>query len=326
MVIFAAVSTGLLAAVAGATGAMASARAAGPASFTVPSHIGGVVPVRGAHGVPSASPAVDNLTYGNGPVMSHKEISYAIYWLPPTLQDGSPTSMSPTYQPLIERYFGDVGGHRLYAINKQYYEIVGGQQINIRNRSSAGPVWVDTSPYPPSGCNDPATPGNCLSDLQIKIEVGHAADVNHWKPDIERMFFVFTSSGEGSCFGSGPSGCAFTDYCAYHGDFAHKGQTTIYANMPYLGTTDGCHTPTSPNGDIAADSTTNVASHEQMESVTDPLPGSGWTSPEGEIGAKCVWFFGPLGYDGIANQRWNGHLYVTQEEWSNHFSSCAQGV
>jgi hypothetical protein len=234
--------------------------------------------------------------------------------------------MSPTYQPLIERYFDDMGGHRLYALAKQYYEIDGGTQVNIRNHSWAGPSWVDTEPYPPSGCDDPATPGNCLSDLQIKIEVGHAADVNGWTPSIKRMFFVFTSSGEGSCFGGGPSGCAFTDYCAYHGDFVHKGHTTIYANMPYLGTTDGCHTPSSPNGDLAADSTINVASHEQMEAVTDPLPGSGWTSPEGEIGDKCVWRFGSLWYQGIANQRWNGHLYVLQQEWTNAFSICSQGA
>ena len=301
-------------------------RAGRSAPFRVPAHIGGVVTPRGVRvGVPAARPQVDNLTYGNGPVMAHKEVSYAIFWLPPTLQDGSPTSMSPTYQPLIERYFDDVGGHRLYALAKQYYEVVGGKQVNIRNRSSAGPVWVDTQPYPPSGCDDPATPGNCLTDLQIKQEAAHAIDVNHWQGGITKMFFVFTSSGEGSCFGAGPSGCAFTDYCAYHGAFVHKGET-IYANMPYLGTTGGCHTPTSPNGDIAADSTINVASHEQMESVTDPLPGSGWTSPEGEIGDKCVWFFGVLGYDGIANERWNGHLYVLQEEWSNDVSRCSQGV
>jgi hypothetical protein len=274
----------------------------------------------------AAPKAQDNLTYNKGRVMSRKEVSYSIYWLPPTLQDGSPTYMSPTYQPLIQRYFADVGGHRLYANNKQYYEIVNDQQVNIRNRSSAGPVWVDTAPYPPSGCDDPATPGNCLSDLQIKIEVGHAIDVNNWKPSLTHMFFLFTSFGEGSCFGGGPSGCAFTDYCAYHGSFVHKGNFTIYANMPYLGTTNGCHTPTSPNGDLAADSTINVASHEQMESVTDPAPGSGWTSPQGEIGDKCVWYFGSLWYEGVANERWNGHSYVLQEEWSNALSACTQGV
>jgi hypothetical protein len=326
LVVFVATSAVLLAVIAAATATASTrtaARSAHPA-FRVPAHIGGVVPPRGVHpAAPAARPGVDNLTYGNGPVMAKEEISYAIYWLPPTLQDGSATYMSSTYQPLIERYFGDVGGHGLYAVAKQYYKIVGSKQVNIRNHSSAGPVWMDTAPYPPSGCDDPATPGDCLSDAQIRAEVSHAIDVNHWKPSIERMFFVFTSYGEGSCFGSGPTGCAFTDYCAYHGVFAHFGPT-IYANMPYLGTTGGCHTPTSPNGDIAADSTINVASHEEMESVTDPFPGSGWTSPEGEIGDKCVWFFGPLSYGGIANQQWNGDLYVLQEEWSNSTSACAQ--
>ncbi len=301
--------------------------AGGGAGLAVPAHIAGVVPVAGTLGSRhSVTPrAQDNLTYGGGRVMSKKEISYSIFWVPPTLQDGSPTYISTTYQSLIERYFTDVGGHDLYGNNKQYYEMVGGNQVNIRNRSSAGPVWVDTSPYPPSGCDDPATPNNCLSDVQIKQEVSRAIDANGWTANYTHMFFVFTSYGEGSCFGSGPSGCAFTDYCAYHGYYLHLGRPTIYANMPYLGTTGGCHTPASPNNDIAADSTINVASHEQMEAVTDPAPGSGWTSPQGEIGDKCVWVFGPLWYGGIANVKWNGHLYVLQEEWSNKISACFQG-
>ena len=176
LTIFASMSAALVVAVLGAAGASATAGgaapshgASAPSPLAIPAHIGGVVP---PHGTGPVEPRVqDPLAYGGGRVMSQKEISYSIFWVPPTLQDGSPTYMSPTYQPLIERYFGDVGGHGLYGNNKQYYEVVNGVQINIRNRSSAGPVWVDTSPYPPSGCDDPATPGNCLSDLQIKQEV-----------------------------------------------------------------------------------------------------------------------------------------------------------
>ena len=33
-----------------------------------------------------------------------------------------------------------------------------GKQVNIRNRSPTGPSWIDTAAYPPSGCDDPATP------------------------------------------------------------------------------------------------------------------------------------------------------------------------
>jgi hypothetical protein len=303
-----------------ATDAGASTGATAARHASTSSHIS-AIPVR--HGpFPRSIAAQDPLTYGNGPVMAKEETSYAIFWTPPTLQDGSPTYVSPTYMPLIEQYFGDVGGHGLYKNNTQYYKIVNGVTKYIKNRSTPGPVWVDTSAYPPSGCTDPATPNDCVSDLQVKQEVSRAIDANGWKADYTKMFFVFLSFGEGTCAGNGPSGCAFTDYCAWHGAYLHKARYTLYADMPYLGTTSGCHTPTSPNNDIAADSTINVASHEEMETVTDPL-GTGWTSPQGEIGDKCVWFFGPLRF-GNANEHWNGHYYVLQEEWSNNFGNCTQ--
>ena len=312
-------------AISGASGAGASTGQGtrGARGAHVPSHIHATSIRHGAF--PQSAGAQDPLTYGNGRVMAKKETSYAIFWIPPTLQDGSPTYVSPTYISLIEQYFADVGGNGLYANNKQYYEVVNGTTRHIQNRSATGPMWVDTASYPPSGCTDPATPNNCVTDTQVKQEVSRAIDANGWKATYTTMFFVFLSFGEGTCFGSGPNGCAFTDYCAWHGDYLHKGRVTIYADMPYLGTTNGCHTPTSPNNDIAADSTINVASHEQMEAVTDPTPGSGWTSPQGEIGDKCVWLFGPLGYNGVANQKWNGHYYVLQEEWSNKYAGCVQG-
>jgi hypothetical protein len=310
--VIASVGAFALSAITGATGAGASTAPLASRAHGA-SHIHAVQVRHGAF--PDSVGAQDPLTYGNGRVMAKRETSYAIFWVPPTLQDGSPTYVSPTYMPLIEQYFGDVGGQGLYGNNHQYYEVLNGTTDHIRN----------TAPYPASGCTDPATPNNCVTDTQVKLEVSRAIDANGWKADYTAMFFVFLSYGEGTCFGAGPSGCAFTDYCAWHGDYLHKGRPTIYADMPYLGTTSGCHTPTSPNGDIAADSTINVASHEQMEAVTDPIPFQGWNSPQGEIGDKCVWYFGALLYHaGTANEKWNGHFYVLQEEWSNKLASCTQ--
>jgi len=267
-----------------------------------------------------------NLSYGGGYVMRKPTVSYAIFWLPPTLQDGSPTHMSPTYQSLIERYFGDVGGNGLYRNNTQYYQVEYGKEQHIRNRSSLGAAWVDTSPYPASGCQDPATPGNCLTDAQLQAEVVRAMQVNGWKGGLAHEFYVLTSYGEGSCFDSSSTGCAFTYYCAYHGAFfaGDPIKRVIYANQPYATPAYGCITPTTPNDDYDADGTINLISHEQMESVTDPT-GRGWTAPDGEIGDKCVWRFGPLPYDhGKANEKWNGHFYVVQMEWSNASNGCVQ--
>ncbi len=57
-----------------------------------------------------------------------------------------------------------------------------------------------------------------------------------WTGGLNHMFYVFTSFGEGSCFDTGSSSCAFTDYCGYHSFFSDShNNPVIYANMPYKG-------------------------------------------------------------------------------------------
>lgn len=215
-----------------------------------------------------------NLQYNGGPTMRTTSTNYLIFWEPATLQDGTPTYVSPTYNSLIEQYFNDSGGSSLYNNNTQYYDTTG----HILNNSSIGGVWIDTSPYPPSGCNDSATPHGCLSGKQIVNEVKKAISTNNWTVDTTHMFFFFSSWGEGSCHGD----CAFTNYCAYHATFTtSSNQAAIFANIPYTGTDlSACGVPQSPNGDFDADSSINITSHEHMEAVTDPLINA-WFDPYG---------------------------------------------
>src|SRR5690348_5400792 len=229
------------------------------------------------------------LDYHNGPVMRATSTSYAIFWLPSTLQDGTPTSVSATYTSLISRYFGDIGGSGLYNVATQYSDGSG----SIVNSSTLGGVWVDTSAYPASDCQDSATPGDCMTDTQFQNEVAKARQVKGWNSGLNSLFYVFTSAGEGSCFDTSSSACAFTQYCAYHSYFQiNAGQNVIYANMPYTGTAlNGCGVNDTPNNDIDADSTINVLSHEQMEAVTDPLLNAWYDALGNEIGDKCAWTF-----------------------------------
>jgi hypothetical protein len=247
-----------------------------------------------------------NLTYHGGPTERTTSINYAIFWQP------SGSYMSPTYQSLIERYFADVGGSGLYNNNTQYYDGSG----NIANSSSFGGAWVDTSPYP----------SGTLSDSDFQNEVVNAINANAWPwTNSDTEYFVFTAKGENSCIGSS---CSFTQYCAYHSNVTlTNGVTTTpvrYANMPYTGTNlSACGVSTSPNNDIDADSTINVTSHEHMETVTDPLGTSWYDATGSEIGDKCAWNFGSVSLDGNkANEEWNGHYYIVQQEWSNASSGC----
>jgi hypothetical protein len=240
-------------------------------------------------------PRGSNLSYHGGPVMAGTANAYAIFWEP------TGSFVSPTYNSLITRYFGDIGGSSLYHNNTQYTQSGGGFASNAVFAGS----WVDTAAYP----------SGTLQDSDVQNEVAHAQQVNGWQTSLNNVFFVFTAKNENICaFGV----CSFSYFCAYHSNFGN----TLYAAMPYTGTNlAACGVSHSPNGDVDADSTINVTSHEQIEAATDPL-GTAWYDRSGnEIGDKCAWNFGPLNSQG-GDVSWNGHAYYVQKEWDNHVSGC----
>ena len=239
----------------------------------------------------------NNLNYNGGPVMTGTTRAYAIFWEP------SGSYVSPTYNSLIDRYFGDVGTSALYRNNTQYTDTSG----KAPSGAVFGGSWVDTSAYPSS----------TLLDNDIHNEVTKAQQQKGWKSSIHNIFFVFTAKNENICYDS--QNCSFTVFCAYHGFF---GTNTIYAAMPYTGTNlAACGVNNSPNNDFDADSTINVTSHEQMEAATDPLLNAWYDAGGAEIGDKCAWTFGPLNSQG-GDVSWHKHPYIVQEEWDNKVGGC----
>jgi hypothetical protein len=281
------------------------------------------------HYLPVSGPGhvQSNLVYHGGPVVQQMSNTYAIFWEPPKLQNGDPAYIAPGYNAGLKQYFNDIGGTGLYNINTQYYQVVNGNKQFIKNVSALAGSWVDTGAYPASGCTDPATPGNCLTDAQIQAEVSHAIQHNGWSASPTNSFYVFTARGEGSCFGSSGS-CAFTTYCGYHGHFG----ATIYANMPYGASFNAIPRPrlyctrtnVFPN-QRDLDMETSILSHEHIEIVTDPMLNAWYDSSGQEIADLCSYNFGTRDEDGgLANQLWNGHFYLLQQEWDNVVSGCAQ--
>ena len=260
----------------------------------------------------TAAASSNNLQYSGGPVEATGSTNYAIFW-EPTLT-ASVNSVSPTYNSLITRFLQDVGGTGLYGVATQYYQTTGGTTQNIANSASFGGSYVDTSTYP----------GPALTDAEIQSEVTKAMQAKGWTGGIGHEFFMFTAKGEISCAGVE---CSNAVFCAYHSSFTSGNQEILYANQPYTGTTPaGCNTPTSPNGDLDADSTINVISHELMETVTDPSVGNSnyaWIDSSGsEIGDKCNFTFGSTDSAG-ADLYANGHPYIVQQEWSNRVGGCS---
>jgi len=222
---------------------------------------------------------------------------YVIFWEPTN-------NVSPNYNSLITRYFGDIGGSPLYKISNQYTQTSGPPPTNAVLAGSG----VDSGAYPESP----------LLDSDIQNEVTHAQSVKGWLPGIDNIFFVFTERNENICIDNTQAQCATNTFCAYHASFGN----TIYATMPYAASFN-CNPGSSPNND-EADQTINVTSHEQMEAATDPL-GNAWIDYTnlngGEIGDLCAWQFGPKNSQG-ADVVWNNHGYIVQEEWSNAISGC----
>ena len=257
----------------------------------------------------NAAVTVDNLTYKGGPVEVNSSINYAIFWEP--LKTKKVNKVSPNYNNLVVRFLQDVGGSALYGLSTQYYQLPGPQFI--QNSSGLGGAVVDQSLYP----------GPVIYDLYLQLEITKVMQKMHWTGGIGHEFFVYTASNELIC---STGGCSNTVYCAYHGSFQSGGQTVLYAAMPYPTTVPvGCDTPSSPNGDRAADDVINVTSHELIETVTDPLVGvnPAWTDSVGqEIGDKCNFTFGPTDGSG-ADVYMNGHPYIVQQEWSNRASGCS---
>jgi hypothetical protein len=292
----------------------------------VPAHILPTPAVAAARAAAVQGTASGPLIYhAGGSVMNPWVEIYTIFWNPPTLQNGNPTGFSGTYggpQTLIAAWLPE---HGLFNVATQYFQIINNTTTYINNLGGRAGFYVDPSPLPASACNDSHTPGNCITDSQIQSEIQKVMSINGWTGGLNKLFMLFTSVGEGSCFDSSSTSCAYVQYCGYH-SYINTNPPIIYSNHPY-GDTSVCQVPgtPSPNGDAQADAAASVASHEIMEATTDPLLNAWFDSLGNEIGDLCSYNYGPNTWDNSnANQMYNGWFFELQMEYSNHTSSCVQ--
>jgi hypothetical protein len=284
--------------------------------------------VNGAAALAKAFLDTGPLLYHGGPIMRSPTL-YAIFWLPPALQNGGPTAIPLHYAELQVGLLVDYPFHGIDNNNTQYYQTVSSTTTYIMNAGGFGGFAVDTSPLPASGCTDTFTPGNCITDAQIQAEIQKVMTAKGWTGGLNNVFLLYTSSGEGSCVDS--THCAYTQYCAYHGSIGTS-SPIIYANLPF-GVLSVCQNPgqPSPNGYPVADAVTSIATHETTESITDPLVNvnSAWYTAQGnEIGDLCAYNYGKNTWTSMvandANQMWNGHFYEVQQMFDNHAGGCVQ--
>jgi hypothetical protein len=263
--------------------------------------------------------SANNLQYNGGTVM-HSDANYAIYWEP------SGYSTTSTYKSIVGGYFTNVAAasgatNNNYSVATQYYDSSG----KIAYSATSGGSVVDTDPYPSRGCVGAGT-GPCINDTQLQTEVSKVVAAHGWPTGLGAEYFVYFPQGVTTCTSLASYECSGTVYCAYHSSMGSGSSTILYANMPYDGVS-GCDSGEYPNGNQGADDELNVTSHENIETITDPL-GNAWYDASGqEIGDKCNFTFGsPLG--GAPGSEYNEQIstgkYWLQEEWSNAASGCVQ--
>jgi hypothetical protein len=282
-----------------------------------------------------------NMDYNGGPVMP-SNTDYMVLWSP-----GGREAYPDGYISGIERWFEDLahdsgGNQNTDSVTAQYQDLTGAFS---RYATTFGGVLVDRQPYPAAQCpvNGPVT--NCLTDPQIQAELERFVAARGLRKDLSHEYFLMTPPHVETCFtgnpndvpafgacsaGIVPSSLAF--FCAYHENTAIS-PLLIFANDPFVPGNPGCDDGNHPNGFWDGELSGGL-SHEQNESVSDPIPNDAWTNGvtanklQGfEVGDVCDGINGtPLGTHNGAmyNQVINGHFYWYQEEWSNIGHTCLQ--
>ncbi|MDQ1428955.1 MAG: hypothetical protein QOK39_2431, partial [Acidimicrobiaceae bacterium] len=266
--------------------------------------------------VPAPNPASDMTNHGGNIMLS--PVIYNVFWLPAGHYESPGSAASDAnYENLLNRWAGDVGGNDFYNIVTQYT----GANGRPSNSVSLGGSYTDTTAYPHAG-----TQADPLSDGDIHGAVDRA--VTHFSSprDLNHIYMVYTGLGIEECFSA--TSCTFEHnpgdgaFCAYHTVF---GGPSLYAFMGAAGVSRGCGGATTPNGDAFADNEASVASHELIESATDPqLDAWFFNDTSGEIGDLCNQQFGPRDTTG-ANLFLGAapNPYALQMEWSNAVHGCA---
>lgn len=292
-----------------------------------------------------------NLDYNGGPVMP-ANTNYTIYWSP------SGAGAYPAgYREGVNRYLEDLahdsGGHQNVDSVSSQYNDVGGEFAN--DTSHFGGTFVDEDLYPTEhNCKKAPI---CITDEQIQTELKAFVEAHGLPTGLETEYFLLTPAGVESCFEEAGEACsagtsATERYCAYHGNapIESGGEVVselIYANDPYVTGILGCDDGDHPNGKPSDGAIQGGLSHEHNESITDPLPNSGWTdfatgeNTGYEVGDKCDTgeesseFGSVLGEVEVEeepgvkvkdkyNQIVDGDFYWYQQEWSNQGKQCLQ--
>jgi PKD domain len=289
----------------------------------------GVIPdvPTGAHLHPPLLAHVANVPYGGGEVL-HSNRTHLIFWAPA----GSGLSFDPGYEALMETFLKNVAAashstSNEYGLTGQYSDESGPAVYD----SVYGGAVVDTDPLPSSECSEPPTgPGwsVCLTDSQLETELEQLISRDRLPTTGDDIYLLVTPNGFGDCEDVTSTACAIggsdNGYCGYHSTTPDV--RILYAVIPYNAVPGHCQSDNPRPNSSTADPALSTLSHEQIETITDPM-GDAWIDGSGnEIADLCITNYGPrIGGSGagIWDEQIGAGRYYLQEIWSNYNGGCA---
>ena len=281
---------------------------------TKPGKISGIVYPRG-HRPKAAQRATASctepncpMTYGNGPVQ-HTPHVYLLLWGPKWSNASEEGSAA-----YLRSFYSGLGMHpqdTWSTITTQYSDGTG------------FPTWPG-SVYE-GAWQDISTPPTGVTQSQLAAEADAFTSAEGIADPANAQIIVATQSG--TCpqgfYAPGCSGGS-GNYCAWHAS-----SNEPYTNLPYiLDAGPGCgENFVNPGSAGIYDGFSIVGGHEYAESITDPIPPSGWVDQNdpygGEIGDKCAWggqIWGAT--DPSGNVVLGTGSFAMQSLWSNAANAC----
>jgi hypothetical protein len=265
----------------------------------------------------STAPAGAHLTYFGGPVISNVQIVQVLYG---GTQGQYLAQVFSTASPSLASFYEGVPQSAYFNWLTEYdTPASGGTGQSIGHGAFSAQVHMTPSP---------ANSGSTVDDVQIQSELvaqlgagSLPAPTTDVAGNVNTVYMIDFPAGVTITFG-GLTSCVRGGFCGYHNTIARGGGDIYYAVLPDVQPGSGCAVGCGPGSTFG--NQTSVASHELIESVTDPQVGLatslaaplGWFDPNnGEIGDICNAQQGTVvGSDGV--------VYTVQKGFSNVANSC----
>ena len=187
---------------------------------------------------------------------------------------------------------------------------------------------------------DPSTPPKAVSLARLGTEAVNAA--KHFKIKDTFNAQVVIAAQSHTCFapdwsqvfagncGKTPASAPANGYCGWHSAVYTNGNYLTFTNLPYqLDAGQFCGANWLNSGTAGTlDGFSLVGGHEYTESITDPVPNTGWVDAGdgisgGEVADKCAWAGKAWGdNDAQGDLKLSTGTFAMQSLWSNVTHSC----